>query len=108
MTTGEVLLTDFTVQGKESGETIAPGADGSAEAVLKLKWTFPLAFVEFVSGDGTRVYRDTLSQAKTRAFGQERITHKLDLKGRKWVRVEAWDVAGNGAFSQPVWIEGTR
>ncbi len=46
VTTGEVLLTDFTVQGKESGETIAPAADGSAEAVLKLKWTFPLAFVE--------------------------------------------------------------
>jgi hypothetical protein len=29
----------------------------------------------------------------------------VDLKGAKWVRFEVWDIAANGAFSQPVWIE---
>lgn len=108
VTTGEVLLPHFTVQGKESGETITLAADGSAEAVLELRWTFPLAFIEFLSGDGEHVYRERLPRAQTRAFGKERLTHKLALKGRTWVRVEAWDVAGDGAFSQPVWIEGAR
>ena len=27
-----------------------------------------------------------------------------DLTGRTWVRLEAWDIAGNGAFTQPVWL----
>ena len=108
VTTGEVLLPQFSVQGKESGETIALASDGSAEAVLDLRWTFPLAFIEFISGDGEHVYRERLSRAQTRAFGQERLTHKLALKGRNWVRVEAWDVAGDGAFSQPIWIDGSH
>jgi hypothetical protein len=29
----------------------------------------------------------------------------VDLKGAKWVRLEVWDIAANGAFSQPVWVE---
>ncbi len=24
---------------------------------------------------------------------------------RRWVRIEVWDIARNGAFTQPVWIE---
>ena len=24
---------------------------------------------------------------------------------RKWVRLEVWDIARNGAFTQPIWIE---
>jgi len=24
---------------------------------------------------------------------------------QKWVRFEVWDIATNGAFTQPVWIE---
>jgi hypothetical protein len=27
------------------------------------------------------------------------------LEGARWVRLEVWDIAANGAFSQPVWIE---
>ena len=33
------------------------------------------------------------------------LTVKPDLRGRKWVRFEVWDVAVNGAFTQPVWLE---
>ena len=43
------------------------------------------------------------SPTRARSAGG-RCTLTPDLKGRRWVRVEAWDVAGNGAFSQPVWL----
>ena len=39
-------------------------------------------------------------------FGKKVWELRPDLKGRKWVRVEAWDVAANGTFSEPVWLEG--
>ena len=29
----------------------------------------------------------------------------LDLSGKRWVRIEAWDVAANGVISQPIWLE---
>ena len=36
------------------------------------------------------------------------MTHKLDLTGRKWVRLEAWDIATDGAFTQPVWLSASQ
>jgi hypothetical protein len=39
------------------------------------------------------------------AFAGADLRVRLDLQGAKWVRLEAWDVAANGAFSQPVWVE---
>ena len=36
--------------------------------------------------------------------GEVLIRSFLNLRGRKWVRFEAWDVAANGAFTQPVWL----
>jgi hypothetical protein len=107
VTTGEILLTDFTAGGRSSGETLRRTAgDGPAEVSFQLRWTFPLRFAEVVSGDGVKVYRDRIDLSDTGAFGTRTVTARPDLAGRKWVRVEAWDVAANGAFSQPVWLEG--
>ena len=39
------------------------------------------------------------------AFSGKTLRVAVDLKGAKWVRLEVWDVAANGAFSQPVWVE---
>jgi hypothetical protein len=39
------------------------------------------------------------------AFSGTVLRARVELKGAKWVRLEVWDVAANGAFSQPVWIE---
>jgi hypothetical protein len=39
------------------------------------------------------------------AFSVKELRVALDLMGAKWVRLEAWDIAANGTFSQPVWIE---
>ncbi|WP_237587083.1 CehA/McbA family metallohydrolase domain-containing protein [Pontibacter russatus] len=105
VTTGEVLLPTFTVNGKSSGETIRLNSRGKAEIALNVDWTFPLNFAEVVSGDGTKVYRERISLDKTEAFGKQKFSFATNLKGRKWVRVEVWDVAANGAFTQFVWIE---
>ncbi len=88
-TTGEILITDFAV---------------SPALTATLRWTFPMAFAEVVSGDGAQVFRQRIDLADTRNFGSRKLEISLDLKGRKWVRLEAWDVAGNGAFTQPVWL----
>ncbi len=108
VTTGEVLLRGFGAGDKVSGETLRPAEDGRVPIRLDLEWTFPMRFAEVISGDGVRVYRDRIDLTTTRAFDRGTYTLRLDLKGRSWVRVEAWDIAANGTFSQPVWIEKAR
>ena len=52
VTTGEVLIPEFTVNGRRSGEVV-PGNKGSkAQVELELKWTFPLACAVIITGDG--------------------------------------------------------
>ena len=41
----------------------------------------------------------------TEAYGSRALRVPVDLTNRKWVRLEVWDMARNGAFTQPVWIE---
>ncbi len=67
-------------------------------------WTFPLAFAEVISGDGTNVYRQRVDLSDTRSFGHRTLRLDAELKGRTWVRFEVWDVAANGAFTPPVWL----
>ncbi len=105
VTTGEVLLTEFTVAGKPSGATIRLPDDGRPALKISLDWTFPMRFAEIISGDGSKVYRERIDLSDTPAFSSRTLTLHPDLRGRTWVRVEAWDVAADGAFSQPVWIE---
>ena len=71
----------------------------------RVEWTFPPAFAEVIWGDGSRVYRRRVDLSENEAFSQTKLRVAVDLKGAKWVRLEVWDVAVNGAFSQPVWIE---
>jgi hypothetical protein len=104
-TTGEVLLHEFTVGGKQSGAALELGADGRPEVRVALEWTFPLRFAEIISGDGKKVYRERIDLADTGPFGKRALRLKPDLRGRKWVRFEVWDVAVNGAYTQPVWLE---
>jgi hypothetical protein len=105
VTTGEVLLPEFTTNGHPSGSTVALDAGKPVDVIVRLNWTFPLRFVELISGDGRRVFRDRIDLSETDAFGERSVRRKLDLAGRKWLRAEAWDIAGNGAFTQPVWLK---
>ena len=103
VTTGEVLIVDFSVEGMESGETI--NKNESAKLIADLEWTYPLSYMEIISGDGTTIYRDRIDLSHTTEFDSETIDRNMDLSNRSWVRIEVWDIARNGAFTQPVWIE---
>jgi hypothetical protein len=105
VSTGEVLLPEFAVGGKESGRTLNLSGGTTAEVTARVEWTFPPAFAEVIWGDGSRVYRRRVDLSENEAFSQTKLRVAVDLKGAKWVRLEVWDVAVNGAFSQPVWIE---
>lgn len=102
--TGEVLMPLLKVNGHISGDSLQLPANGIATIDLKLRWTFPMNFVEIISGDGEKVYREKIALTDTEAFGEKSFRFTSKLAGRKWVRVEAWDVAANGAFSQTFWL----
>ncbi|MGX5690706.1 hypothetical protein [Arcticibacter tournemirensis] len=104
-TTGEVLMHELKVNGKSSGEAVRLNADGTAEIRLKLSWTFPMNFVEIITGDGEKVYREKIDLMDTKAFGEKQFQFHSKVKGCKWLRVEAWDSAANGAFSQTFYLQ---
>jgi hypothetical protein len=98
VSTGEVLIPNHSITG--AGRTMVVNAD--------LKWTFPLDFVEVVWGDGKKSFSKVVPTKELPAFGSKSISVPFDGRGAKWVRVAAWDTAGNGAMTQPVEIKATR
>ena len=104
-TTGEVLVKSFTLGGRQSGEVLKLPSDGRAELRAEVEWTFPLRFAEIISGDGRQVFRERISLTGTDVFGSRTILQEVNLQGRTWARLEVWDAAINGAWSQPVWLE---
>jgi hypothetical protein len=92
VSSGEIVIKQFAVEGGGNQRTVAAEFD----------WTFPLDFVEVVWGDGQKTDRQIISASDLPPFGTKRFSVPLDVTGKKWVRVAAWDVAGNGAFSQPI------
>jgi hypothetical protein len=104
VTTGEVLIPGFTVNGQGSGSTLKLESGKQPEVKVELKWTFPLKFVELISGDGSRVFRERIDLSDTGPFDGRSLRLTPELNGRTWARLEAWDIAGNGAFTQPVWL----
>ncbi|WP_209404972.1 hypothetical protein [Pseudozobellia sp. WGM2] len=103
-TTGEIRIPAFKVDGKESGESLQL-KNGEAKIDLELDWTFPLNFIEIISGDGNSVFRERIDMNHTNAFGTDKFSFEAELKNRKWVRIEVWDVAANGAFTQTVYLK---
>jgi hypothetical protein len=106
VSTGEVLIPEFSIGGKESGQVLTAVGSETAELRAKVEGTFPLSFAEIVSGDGRRVYRERIDLSDSESFGPRDIAMKIDLAGRTWARLEVWDCARNGAFTPPVWIAG--
>jgi hypothetical protein len=105
VSTGEVLLPEFKVGGKESGQTLKLNSTTTVEVTAHVDWTFPLAFAEVIWGDGRQVQRKRMDLSDNEAFSNKVLQISVDLKGAQWVRLEVWDIAANGAFTQPVWIE---
>ncbi len=92
VTTGEVLIRDFAVE----------GLGGRRKLIADVEWTFPLDFVEIVWGDGETIGRKEIAATELPPFGNHRFEIPIDTAGKKWVRFAAWDSAGNGALAQPV------
>jgi hypothetical protein len=95
VTTGEILIPEWSVDRK------------SLEVTAQLEWTFPLAFAEVISGDGAQIQRQRIDLSDLGSFGSRTLkVPALDLlRGKKWVRLEVWDVATNGAFTQPIRLD---
>ncbi len=94
ITTGEVLLPRVSITAASPRE-IAVRAE--------VRWTFPLLVAEVVWGDGTETFRKMIPLETTRQFWSSSYEWKVEANNWKWARVAVWDVAGNGAFINPVW-----
>ncbi|WP_435008558.1 hypothetical protein P12x_005766 [Tundrisphaera lichenicola] len=105
VTTGEVLIESATIGGSEAGQALKVGKGDRPEVRVELSWTFPLRYAEVVSGDGRGVYRERIDLSDTPPFGRRTLTFRPELEGRTWARFEVWDVATDGAFTQPAWID---
>jgi hypothetical protein len=92
VTSGEVLIPSWSVQGTGSQRTIA----------AEVEWTFPLEFAEIVWGDGQHTGRQIVSATDLPPFGKHKFQIPFNADGKKWVRFAVWDSAGEGAFVQPV------
>jgi hypothetical protein len=98
VTTGEVLITGYSVEGTGNQRTI----------LANLEWTYPLEFVEVVWGDGKKVDRKVVRATDMLPHSSKRFSIPFDATGKLWVRFAAWDSAGNGAFAQPVWLNAPK
>ena len=78
VTTGEVLIPRFAVNGAQSGDNVdVPGGDADIE--LQLEWTFPLSYTDIVTGDGRSVQRQRIDLSQTKAFGSETLHSRRTL-----------------------------
>jgi hypothetical protein len=98
VTTGEILIKNYVVAGSGDKRTITADAE----------WTFPMAFMEIVTGDGKTVTKQVISATDMQAFGTRKLAIPFDATNKKWVRFSMYDVAGNGAFTQPQWLVGGK
>ena len=94
VTTGEILIKKFAVDGTGDKRTVTADVD----------WTFPLEFVEVVWGDGKRIDRQIISATDLPAFGSKHFSIPFDATGKSWVRFAVWDSAGNTGFVNAVWL----
>jgi hypothetical protein len=90
---GQVLLPEVE---------ISKASSSSIHAKAQVQWTFPLAFGEIVWGDGKETFTRTFDLTETRPFGSATFEFSTEARNWQWARVAVWDVAGNGAFINPV------
>jgi hypothetical protein len=90
---GQVLLPEVE---------ISKASPSSIKVTAEVQWTFPLAFGEIVWGDGKESFTRTFDLTETGPFGHAKFDWNTEAKNWQWARIEIWDVAGNGAFINPV------
>ena len=85
-----------------TGEVLLPSVKRTGgEIRARVKWTLPLAMVVITVGDGNRREREIHPLDSTAAFGDQEFTWRVP-PASKWARIEVWDIAGNGALTNPL------
>jgi hypothetical protein len=92
-TTGEVLLPQANLTANNNQLT----------AKASVNWTYPLRLAEIVWGDGRETHRQTIPLTNTKEFDHRDFTWQINAADWKWARLAVWDIAGNGAFTPPIW-----
>ena len=83
-TTGEILFHNWGIE----------GSGAKSVYTASIEYTFPLDFAELVWSDGTKVDRQIIRLTDTEAFGTKTFRIPFDARGKKWVRFDVWDSAG--------------
>jgi hypothetical protein len=94
VSTGEIIL---------PRAAITAGRGDSIHVKAEIGYTFPLQLAEIVWGDGTETHRQSIDLQSTHEFGHGDFGWDVDAPGWTWARLAVWDVAGDGAFTNPVW-----
>lgn len=97
ISTGEVLLKKSVITGK--ADTVHVSVETSS--------TFPLRVAEVVWGDGTSTHHERFDLYTTHQFENGSFVWDVKATAWKWARVGIWDVAGDGAFTNPTWSDST-
>lgn len=108
ITTGEILIHDFKIDGVAAGGYAKLPADDQITADADLQWTFPLNFCELVWGDGVKTYRQMVPVHETGQFGHQRFQVTVKAPGAKWARFAVWDTAADGALTEPVRFDNAQ
>ena len=96
VSTGEVLMPEHS---------IAEASADKLKAAAQIQNTLPLQFAELVWGDGKQTHRHIYSLESSRPFEKLKIEFEAPAPNWRWARLAVWDIAGNGAFANPVWKE---
>jgi hypothetical protein len=94
VSTGEIVLPRAEITG---------GRGDSIHVKTDIEFTFPLKLAEIVWGDGSRTYRQSIDLQSSHEFGHGAFEWDVDAPRWMWARLAVWDVAGDGAFTNPVW-----
>ncbi len=95
ISTGEVLLPHVKVA------ALPEGIDVDADVTS----TFPLRLAEIVWGEGGSTHRKVVDLSSSPGFETRTFHWHAEAPGWRWMRVAVWDIAGDGAFTNPTWNE---
>ncbi|WP_165420335.1 hypothetical protein [Edaphobacter modestus] len=96
ISTGEVLMPQSKIS--------SAGGD-SIHVEIETTSTFPLRIAEVVWGDGKSTHTEQFELDTTHEFEKRAFQWNVNAPAWRWARVAVWDIAGGGAFSNPVWRE---
>lgn len=99
VSTGEVLMPEHRIQ-ESQPDRLTVSAD--------IRYTLPLQFAELVWGDGEQTHREIVSLETSREFGRWKLEFSVAAPRWRWARLAVWDIAGNGAFANPMYNQRPR